>query len=396
MNPTNYLNSNQHNLFHHQNQSQSNQNQNQSNQNRSNHSHDQSEHHSAHVHPHYHEHHQILYPNNLATHMMAVKVSWYRATRSVIEISGAIFLMMGTAVFMTGFLKLLWARSALTSIQAGSYMIGSFLTISSATLGLIGAYQENWCLITSYACVQLSLFVIRTVILMVLIKINYSSGFDDSFKRTKPFSDIPYLISGLPGTSDVVPLELLYSVIEISLCVSAFYVSYAINNASKEHIHHESQTYVLPIGENPNSVSSNVRSSNLSSSNVRSPNVLISTPRSQNVTYPNVGISNLQVSKVRVPNSNLPNTNPQQFRNEFSGDLNSNNQYSGFHSSNNKYSGNQNSNNQYSNNQYSGFYSSNFHPLTSNENNFNFNDVRKSINSNSNYFNYPHFNGTII
>ena len=89
----------------------------------------------AHIHPHLHEHHQVLYPNNLATHMMAVKVSWYRATRSVIEISAAIFLIMGTVIFMTGFLKLLWARTALTSIQAGSYMIGSFLTISSATLG---------------------------------------------------------------------------------------------------------------------------------------------------------------------------------------------------------------------------------------------------------------------
>ena len=290
MNPTNYFNSNQHNLFHHHNH-----NENQSNQNKSSHAHDnQSEHRSAHVHPHYHEHHQILYPNNLATHMMAVKISWYRATRSVIETSGAIFLTMGTVVFMTGLLKLLWARSALTSVQAGSYMIGSFLTISSATLGLIGAYQENWCLITSYACVQLSLFVIRTVILMVLIKINYSSGFDDSFKKTKPFSDIPYLISGLPGTSDVVPLELLYSLIEISLCVSAFYISYAINNASKEHIHHESQTYVLPMGENPNVESSNVGSSNVRSSNVRSSNA-----RSSNVLIPNVGSSNVGSSECR-------------------------------------------------------------------------------------------------
>lgn len=46
--------------------------------------------------------------------VMATKFSWYKAARSIIEAASVVYFIIGSFVFLTGLLKLLWAQTALT------------------------------------------------------------------------------------------------------------------------------------------------------------------------------------------------------------------------------------------------------------------------------------------
>ena len=110
---------------------------------------------------------------------------------------------------------------------------------------------------------------------------------------------------------------MLFAVIEISLCVSAFYISYAINKASKEHVEHEHQAYVIPAS------SANVN-------NPRAEGEKTPTVRTAAVSNCDVGRSKTRTANmvpVNFLNSNQPSTaythnpyqsNPNRKLNQFS------------------------------------------------------------------------------
>lgn len=162
---------------------------------------------------------------------MPIKLSWYKATRTILEAASVIYFIIGAFVFLAGLLRLLWAQTAITSIQAGSYMIAAFIAIATAVMGFIGAYRENFCMIMAYSSIQIVSFAVRTIITMVMVKLTFTKD----FQNDKGIEDIPYMISGLPGTSSV-PVELLYAVIEVSLATSGFYLAWAVNK--KDHLYY--------------------------------------------------------------------------------------------------------------------------------------------------------------
>lgn len=160
------------------------------------------------------------------------EISWYRICRNLIRFATLTYLGIGFFIVLVGVIKLLWATTAITSIDAGCIMIASFVLLSTSTMGYLGALQENFCLIMSYGCLELTLFILRFVSACVRLKINFTKDSGHVF-RDKSFFVIQDMISSLPG-SDYVALEFLYAFFEVSLATSALVVSVEINRANSE------------------------------------------------------------------------------------------------------------------------------------------------------------------
>lgn len=177
---------------------------------------------------------------------MTIKLSWYKATKTIVEAASVIYFIIGTFVFLVGLLKLFWAQSASTSVNAGSYMVGAFVAIGTALMGFLGAYTENFCMVMAYACIQLVSFAVRTIITMVMVKISFTKALKD--EKDALDEQIPYMISGLPGTSSVA-IELLYSVIEISLALCGVYLAWALNR--RDNLQHLDPRLYYTANEQP-------------------------------------------------------------------------------------------------------------------------------------------------
>ncbi|KAH7646723.1 hypothetical protein HUG17_2261 [Dermatophagoides farinae] len=121
---------------------------------------------------------------------------------------------IGICLFFTGIFFLVWAVASTASLQAGSYMLLAFFIISRALLGIIGYYTENFCLLFSYGVLLLATFVLRTIIIMVRLKIMVSPD------QQLP---IPPLLQAAPGTKSTY-IELILAIIECLQVFGCFYL----------------------------------------------------------------------------------------------------------------------------------------------------------------------------
>ena len=164
------------------------------------------------------------------------EISWYRICRNLIRFSTLIYLGIGIFILLVGILKLLWATTAVTSIDGGCIMIASFIMICISLLGYLGCLEENFCLIFSYGCLQMTIFMLRFTAAVVRLKISFftkDSGHVNEVISDKSLFTIQDLISSLPG-DNMIALELLYATIDALLTTASLYVSICIHRANSE------------------------------------------------------------------------------------------------------------------------------------------------------------------
>lgn len=56
-------------------------------------------------------------------------------------------------------------------------MIAAFVAIGTATMGFIGAYKHNFCMIFAYSSIQTVSFAVRTITTMVMVKISFTKDY---------------------------------------------------------------------------------------------------------------------------------------------------------------------------------------------------------------------------
>ena len=147
-------------------------------------------------------------------------------------------------------------------------MVAAFVAIGTATMGFLGAFRHQFCMIMAYGSIQLVSFAVRTITTMVMVKITFTKDFHATIGSPGPkdvtkaddqdsvttWEDIPYMMSGLPGSS-AVPVELLFSVIEISLAMCAFYLAWAVQKRDQQILFDQRFYYTAPIETAPGNYS---------------------------------------------------------------------------------------------------------------------------------------------
>lgn len=149
-----------------------------------------------------------------------VSLHWLRRQFGrVLEMFIILQFITGAFVFFCGIFFLLWSVVPAASLKAGSYMLLAFFIIGRALLGLVGYYSDNFCLLFSYGSLLLATFVVRTILILVRLKITTSP--DDQLH-------IPPLLMAAPGALET-PIEILCSLLECSQAVCAFYLCWIVS-----------------------------------------------------------------------------------------------------------------------------------------------------------------------
>lgn len=125
----------------------------------------------------------------------------------------------GIFLFFAGIFFLVWAVAPTASLQAGSYMLIAFFIIGRALLGIIGYYTKNFCLIFSYGVILLVTFVLRTIMIMVRLKITVSPDHR---------LNIPPLLQAAPGAMATY-IEMICAVFEFLQTLGTFSFCWIMN-----------------------------------------------------------------------------------------------------------------------------------------------------------------------
>lgn len=153
---------------------------------------------------------------------MNVSLGWIRRQFGrVLEVFVILQFVAGASIFFCGIFFLLWSVAPAASLEAGSYMLLAFFVIGRALLGLVGYYTNNFCLLFSYGVLLLVTFVIRTIMILVRLKIN--TGPEDLI--------IPPLLKAVPGAFSA-PIELICSLLECSQAFCSFYLCWIVTKTN--------------------------------------------------------------------------------------------------------------------------------------------------------------------
>lgn len=125
----------------------------------------------------------------------------------------------GILLFFAGIFFLVWAVAPTASLQAGSYMLIAFFIIGRALLGIIGYYTKNFCLLFSYGVILLVTFVLRTIMIMVRLKITVSPDHR---------LNIPPLLQAAPGAMATY-IEMICAVFEFLQTLGTFAFCWIMN-----------------------------------------------------------------------------------------------------------------------------------------------------------------------